>query len=1070
MPQLRVTLFGALDVRDAAGTGFDAVLAQPKRAALLAYLAATHGRGLRRRDSLLALFWPELSERRARDALNSALYFLRKSLGEGVIVGRGSDEIGLADEAVWCDLVAFDAALAAGDAAAALELVRGTLLDGLLIADAPEFDDWLSRERERVRAASRDGALRLSNGAQEGGDTGAAAQWARRALELAPDDEGVLRTLMRALERDGDVAGALRQYESFARYLGRALELEPSPQTTALAAELRERYRREETHEVAPEGRDDEGPMDQPASRGVAALDAPASAPAPAIGGAPADAPARESAVAERASSAAAAAKDAVSEGRGHAVRLMGGPGTAAGATAAAPPPVTRAPGESRRWWRIGSALAVLAAAVALAVPSLTRRLGGSPADAEPAAVGTTALAVFPFIYHGAEPQLFLGEGVARLLGTALDGAGALRVIDPRALLGAAGQLPPDGDTAAEERRWESLASRLRAQLYVSGEIDASGDSLDVRAALHDARRSAQGEGAVLARAQVRAGKDELFTVVDQLALQLMAALPSSPGERIGRVAARTTQSLPALRLYLAGEGEFRRGRFAEAIEAFRGAVAADTTFALAYYRLSNALTWSRVPLNDSPDSLAGLAVRYASHLPERDRTLFRAWRSYNRGDAVDAEQRYREVLSSRPDDVEANFYLGEVLFHWGPLFGRPTLEAREPFAKVLAFEPDNAGALSHLVRLAATANDTVQLRRYVAQLSRLNPDPAEVVEVRTLQAYATRDREAMRQFEDTLVRQSSRDARRLIWTVAAHTHDPAAIERLLARLAVPPSEPFARRLARIAHALQLVAMGRPTLADSLLAPNDVVTPMRSVEYRTALATLPFVTTPPERLRELERALRSTTPREHSVGPGQYSLPSEGIYPPRRLYLLGLIRLRLQDTAGVARYADTLQVTPWENNRNRLFSQGFARLLRAELLAHAGRPADALASLGLPGVEEDSNLTEITSYPKAHERYLRGELLRRLGRGEEAARWFGTFPDLQLSDLMYRPIAELRVGTLAEQRGAAGEAIEAYRRVLRHLRGAEPSFAPFAAEARAGLARLRAPDDAEEVDAPPRVP
>jgi hypothetical protein len=41
---------------------------QPRRAALLAYLAAATPRGSHRRDKLLALFWPELDQVRARAA------------------------------------------------------------------------------------------------------------------------------------------------------------------------------------------------------------------------------------------------------------------------------------------------------------------------------------------------------------------------------------------------------------------------------------------------------------------------------------------------------------------------------------------------------------------------------------------------------------------------------------------------------------------------------------------------------------------------------------------------------------------------------------------------------------------------------------------------------------------------------------------------------------------------------------------------------------------------------------------------------------------------------------------
>lgn len=1055
-PLLRVTLFGALDIRDQHDASVEVVLTQPKRAALFAYLAATQQRGFRRRDSILALFWPELSERRARDALNSALYFLRRSLGDGVIVGRGGDEIGLAPGEVWCDVVAFDSALQAGDDEAATALARGELLDGLLVSDAPEFDDWLSRERERVRSGARDAATRLSAGSRTGGDLAASVKWARRALEIAPDDEGALRNLLLACEADGDVAGALRQYESFALHLGRSFGLEPTSETVALATAIRERHHRA----AGPSPHATAG--DRSASpAGTAPPDDFTSAP-----NAPTDA---------RPSTPATGSARAVSGkpvGRSGSLR----------AAADAPRVADSLLGAllTRKVALVGVVVAFLVV-VAAGVGALVRAPGSEAGDPE-RREAKYALAVFPFDYHGSEGNLFLGEGVARLLGTSFDGIPDLRVIDSRALLGASrgadstllGSIAPAialrdaraTDATDGEGRWRTLAGSLRATMFVSGEIDASGDSLDVRATLQE---SVSG-GRVLARARVRAGKDELFGVVDQLALQLMAALPSSPGARIERVAARTTQSLPALKRYLEGEGEFRRGRFAEAIEAFRGAVAADSTFALALFRLSNALTWSRLAQEPPPDSLAQAAIRHGAGLPERDRILLRAWLSYLHGDAVDAEQRYREVLSSRPDDVEANFYLGEVLFHWGPLFGRPSVEAIAPFEHVLEFEPENAGALSHLVRLAATAGDEAKVRRYAAELMRLNPDPAEVTDVRTLEAFATHDSAAMRTFEDSLPHQSSRDARRLIWTLAAHTHDADAIARLLARLGDPPVEPFARRQARIALALQLMAQGRPNAASAALGPNDVITTSRSIEYRAMLATLPFVTTPPATLASIERALLATEPRAMRVGPGQYSLPTDSIYPPRRLFLLGLLRLRLQDPGGAARYADSLATIGWENNRNRLFSRSFGKQLRAELLARDGHPGEALAALGLPGVEEDSNLTELTSYPKAHERWLRAELLRRLGRPREAKRWYETFPDLQLSDLMYRTIAELRSAELAEASGQRAAAVDGYRRAALAWRNAEPAFVPLRREALEGLRRVGGVAPTPEVDASPHDP
>src|SRR2546426_1437274 len=84
-------LLGTLHLIDAAGREVKSLLTRPRRLALLAYLAAATPRGLHRRDSLLALFWPELDQEHARAALRQALHVVRDALGADVIVTRGDE-------------------------------------------------------------------------------------------------------------------------------------------------------------------------------------------------------------------------------------------------------------------------------------------------------------------------------------------------------------------------------------------------------------------------------------------------------------------------------------------------------------------------------------------------------------------------------------------------------------------------------------------------------------------------------------------------------------------------------------------------------------------------------------------------------------------------------------------------------------------------------------------------------------------------------------------------------------------------------------------------------------------
>ncbi len=239
-PGLVLRLLGGLDLVGDTGTA-RTVLRQPKRVALLAYLAAGPEAGYRRRDSLIGLFWPESDSESARHSLRQALYVLRKGIGSSAIRTRGDDEVGLDPAVIESDAARFQTLARDGFALEAMQIYRGDLLPGFYVDDAPEFEHWLDVERVRLRRLASDLSWTMAEAACRDGDDTEAAHRARKAVELDPFNESSLHRLIELLDAQGNRAGALTAFEHFAHRLSEEYEAEPSPETRALVDRVRSR-------------------------------------------------------------------------------------------------------------------------------------------------------------------------------------------------------------------------------------------------------------------------------------------------------------------------------------------------------------------------------------------------------------------------------------------------------------------------------------------------------------------------------------------------------------------------------------------------------------------------------------------------------------------------------------------------------------------------------------------------------------------------------------------------------------------------------------------------------------
>jgi eukaryotic-like serine/threonine-protein kinase len=317
---------------------------------------------------------------------------------------------------------------------------------------------------------------------------------------------------------------------------------------------------------------------------------------------------------------------------------------------------------------------------------------------------GAERIAVLPFTTSGGDP--LFGEGMVDLLSTNLASVGGVQTADPRSVLvqvrkaGGAGAI----DLAAALK----VGRALDAGAVLLGSIVTAGEEVRLSATLYGA------DGGTLGQAQVSGASSAVLPLVDSLSVALVREIWKSrePVPSLN-VAGLTTGSLPALRHYLLAEQSYRRAEWDSSIAEFTRATEADSTFALAYYRLAMALGWRGGFGGDATQAIE-TAHRLSDRLPARERSLVSAYRLFQHSDPAAADS-MRAFLVIHPHDADAWNLLGESQYHSRELFPRKPAELYAPFDSVLAIDPSLTPSLIHPMEIALFSHDSARYARYLA-------------------------------------------------------------------------------------------------------------------------------------------------------------------------------------------------------------------------------------------------------------------------------------------------------------------------------------------------------------------
>jgi serine/threonine protein kinase/tetratricopeptide (TPR) repeat protein len=648
-------------------------------------------------------------------------------------------------------------------------------------------------------------------------------------------------------------------------------------------------------------------------------------------------------------------------------------------------------------------------------------------------------VAVYPFEAVGIADSA-LGDHLSRLTASYLEAMPGIKVAPVRTTFQEwrASPLPP-------AERMARLSSAVGAKYAVWGVVRPSRAGLEVQLYCLDAG------GRTRLETLVRGDSGDQMGLADTIRLRIISTVsPHSKqlSRNLGGLAGVDPRAVPE---FLFGEADSDRDAWLSAEKHYLKALAIDSTFVLAAWRLANARRW--MPLRPEPPLPAGFLSLYRSHggsLPALDRLLIEAQF------ATGGEERlalYRKAVRQAPHDAYAALYYGDEVFHRGPLSGQSRDTAIVILRRAVELDPSLAPAHEHLAWALIRSGRREEARRSLIALHQAagRPEESEIYLPRFLElAYAARFAPDSASLNDPVLHSAFGLG---VAARGAFSMDIPEVGAVLgARLAALPSVPPALHgSGEIAQGLAQMTLGRPSVAlahfDSAvpLLPDPKEARHQAAEWRVIPSALGLPGIPDA---EIERGRRELM-----------RLMDDNSRRVRAGWALALEALTRGDTAGAA---------PWIQSvaSGSAAASPFHHLLQAMRQAAAGRP-DAALRLSQSALAYDSAGRAGDPFFRAALHLQRGDWFEKRNQPDSAdaswlwyenldvVGWPSTVAQAGEVDWPLGTMARLRRSRLAARRGNTGKACDLVTEAMQSWTRTEPSFEPLVAEARSLKRRCR---------------
>ncbi|MGH2568982.1 MAG: protein kinase domain-containing protein, partial [Bacteroidota bacterium] len=285
-------------------------------------------------------------------------------------------------------------------------------------------------------------------------------------------------------------------------------------------------------------------------------------------------------------------------------------------------------------------------------------------------------VAVADFVNETGEKEL---DGLSGMLITSLEQSKRLSVLTRSRMFDVLRQLGRANVDRVDESLGRVICQQAGVNALVLASVRKFGKLYTIDLKILDPRENQY----LFAASEQGEGQESIPGMIDELSKKTRVGLKEKEAEvktASTNVAGVTTANLQAYQHYFQGEQLINKLKFDEAQEEFKKAIALDSTFGLAYYRLAYAINW----LSGSDASAAlNKALALKDRLPERERYLLQALNAEAAGGFAAGVTILREMEKAYPDDKEMIYNIGDWSYHAGDFSTAVTY-----LEKVLAIDP----------------------------------------------------------------------------------------------------------------------------------------------------------------------------------------------------------------------------------------------------------------------------------------------------------------------------------------------------------------------------------------------